>query len=98
MSAVFGIIIAPMCGFIVDFKASRGLLKSLFNSFKFFFQGYTQKMLNISILQTLTWIGSVALCIVCMFQSIAAAVTTLFIVLFSRTLLVAGSQALIATV
>ncbi len=36
MSAGFGIIIAPICGFIVDFKASRGLLKFLFNSFKFF--------------------------------------------------------------
>ncbi|CAF1439455.1 unnamed protein product [Adineta steineri] len=83
ISSVFGIIIAPLCGLIVDFKASRG---------------YTQKMLNISILQTLTWIGSVALCIVCMQNSIVAAVTALCILIFSRTLLVAGSQALICTV
>jgi hypothetical protein len=55
-------------------------------------------MLNISILQTLTWIGSVALCIVCMFQSILAAALAIGILLFSRTILVAGSQALIATV
>ncbi len=54
-------------------------------------------MLNISILQTLTWIASVALCIVCMFQSITAALTSLIILIFSRPMLVAGSQALIAT-
>ncbi|CAF1235332.1 unnamed protein product [Rotaria sordida] len=83
MIAVFGIIVAPLCGFIVDYKAYRG---------------YTQKMFNISILQTLTWIGSVALCITCMFQSIFAAIIALIILTFSRTILVAGSQALIATV
>jgi hypothetical protein len=54
-------------------------------------------MLNISILQTLTWIASVALCIVCMFQSIGAALTSVVILIFSRPMLVAGSQALIAT-
>jgi hypothetical protein len=63
-----------------------------------FCSGYTQKMLNISILQTLTWIGAIALCTVCMFQSITAAMTAIVILLFSRTMLVAGSQALIATV
>ncbi len=67
------------------------------NQYKFSFQGHTQKMLNISILQTLTWIASVALCIVCMFQSITAALTSLIILIFSRPMLVAGSQALIAT-
>ncbi|UJR09266.1 hypothetical protein I4U23_013511 [Adineta vaga] len=83
ISAVASIIIAPLCGLIVDFRGSRG---------------YSQKMLNISVLQTLTWIASIALCIVCMFNSISAALTTLAILLFSRTMLVAGSQALIATV
>jgi hypothetical protein len=62
------------------------------------FPGHTQKMLNISILQTVTWIFSVALCIVCMFQSIVAALTALVILLFSRTILIAGCQALIAAV
>jgi hypothetical protein len=55
-------------------------------------------MLNISILQTITWISSVALCIVCMFQSIGAAIAALVILIFSRPILVAGSQALIAAV
>ncbi|CAF4267989.1 unnamed protein product, partial [Rotaria sp. Silwood2] len=83
MIAILGIIVAPVCGLIIDFKVSRG---------------YTQKMFNISILQTLTWITSVALCIVCMFQSIVAAIIALIILIFSRTILVAGSQALIATI
>ena len=55
-------------------------------------------MFNISILQTLTWIGAIVLCIVCMFQSIPAAMMAIVILLFSRTMLVAGSQALIVTV
>jgi hypothetical protein len=55
-------------------------------------------MLNISILQTISWISCVALCIVCMFQSILAALSAIIILLFSRPILVAGSQALIATV
>ena len=55
-------------------------------------------MLNISILQTLNWLSSIALCIVCMFQSINAAIIALVILLFSRTILVAGSQAVIAKV
>ncbi|CAF4928586.1 unnamed protein product [Rotaria socialis] len=83
MLAGFGIFIAPLCGFIVDFRAHRG---------------YTQKMFNISILQTITWIGCVSLCMVCMQQSITAAPIALFILIISRVLLVAGSQALIATV
>ncbi|CAF4843454.1 unnamed protein product, partial [Rotaria sp. Silwood1] len=83
MIAILGILVAPICGFIIDFKSDLG---------------YKQKMFNISILQTLTWIGSVALCIVCMFQSIYAAIIALIILIFSRTMLVAGSQALIATV
>jgi preprotein translocase subunit SecY len=55
-------------------------------------------MLNIFILQTVTWIGSVALCIVCMFPSILAVLIGLVILLITRTMLIAGSQALIATV
>ncbi|CAF1004096.1 unnamed protein product [Rotaria magnacalcarata] len=83
MLAGLGIFIAPLCGFIVDFKAYRG---------------YPQKMFNISILQTITWIGCVSLCVVCLQQSITAAQIALFILIISRVILVAGSQALIATV
>lgn len=64
----------------------------------YYLSGHTQKMLNISILQTITWISSIALCIVCMFQSMAAAISALVILSFSRPILVAGSQALIAAV
>jgi hypothetical protein len=53
-------------------------------------------MLNLSILQTMTWIMTIMLCIVCMFRSIRAAIAAILIFLFSRTMLVAGCQAVIA--
>jgi hypothetical protein len=55
-------------------------------------------MLNISILQTITWISSMVLCFVCIFESIDAVIAALVILIFSRPILVAGSQALIAAV
>lgn len=61
-------------------------------------QGHAQKMWNISVLQTLTWLASIALCVVCMMRTIAFALTALGILIFSRTMLVAGSQALVAAV
>lgn len=106
MSSLSGIIFAPFSGFIVDYKVYHGLLNimlilfliDLFVLCLFITQGFTQKILNISILQTFTWLSSVALCFVCMFESIYAAIGALIILLFSRPILVAGSQALVATV
>lgn len=95
MSAVFGIVFAPICGLILDYKAYRGSLNKLTRLYVSFLLGHTQKMLNISILQTLTWISSAALCIVCMFLSLTAAIIALIIFTFSRPILVGGSQALI---
>lgn len=60
-------------------------------------QGHLQRLLNLSILQTLTWIVTIILCIVCMFRTVAAAVTAIFIFIFSRTMLVSGCQAVITT-
>jgi hypothetical protein len=54
-------------------------------------------MLNVSILQTMTWLAAIALCIVCMFQTVTAALAAILIFLFSRTMLVAGCQAVITT-
>ncbi|CAF3906861.1 unnamed protein product [Rotaria sordida] len=82
MSAILSIFIAPICGLIIDYKAD---------------QGRSQRMLNISILQTITWLATIILCIVCMFRSIAAPIAAILIFLFSRTMLVAGCQAVITT-
>lgn len=56
-----------------------------------------QRLLNLSILQTLTWIVTIVLCVVCMFQTVTAALTAIFIFIFSRTMLVSGCQAVITT-
>jgi hypothetical protein len=100
MSSVFGILIAPLCGWILDYKVNRGLYKVYFlcNFILLFFfcQGYSQKMLNLSIIQTITWLMTLILCIVCMFRSIGAAIAAIVIFIFSRTMLVTGCQAVIA--
>ncbi|CAF4738530.1 unnamed protein product [Rotaria sp. Silwood1] len=80
MSAILCIFIAPICGLIIDYKAARG---------------YSQRILNISILQTISWLATIILCIVCMFRSIAAPIVAIVIFIFSRTMLVAGCQAVI---
>jgi len=97
MSAVFGIFIAPLCGWILDYKINRGLYKVNFLcNFILLFKGYSQKMLNLSIIQTTTWLMTLILCIVCMFRSIGAAIAAIVIFIFSRTMLVTGCQAVIA--
>ncbi|CAF3935698.1 unnamed protein product [Rotaria sp. Silwood2] len=82
MSTILSILIAPICGLIIDYKADRG---------------HSQRMLNVSIVQTTTWLATIILCIVCMFRSIAAPIAAILIFLFSRTMLVAGCQAVITT-
>ncbi|UJR36913.1 hypothetical protein I4U23_029626 [Adineta vaga] len=82
MSAVLCIFIAPICGFILDYKVNRG---------------YTQRILNISIIQTTTWVASLAVCIICMLRSIAAALVAILVFIFTRTMLITGCQAVIAT-
>ncbi|CAF1165471.1 unnamed protein product [Adineta steineri] len=82
MSAVLSIFIAPICGFILDFKANRGK---------------SQQILNISIVQTITWVAAIILCIICMLRSVTAALTAIAIFLVSRTMLVTGCQAVICT-
>ncbi|CAF1579403.1 unnamed protein product [Rotaria magnacalcarata] len=82
MSAVLSIFISPIFGFMIDYKVQRG---------------YSQRLLNVSMVQTLTWLGSIALCIVCMFRTIAAPILAICIFVFSRTMLVTGCQAVITT-
>ena len=55
-------------------------------------------MFNTFVLQTLTWICSVSLCIICMFQSMIAARIALIFLLLSRAMIAAGNQSVIATV
>mgnify|MGYP006973168200 FL=1 len=82
MSTLLAIFIAPLCGLVIDYKAIRG---------------YSQRMLNLSIIQTVTWLITLLLCVVCMLQSIGAAITAICIFLISRTTLITGCQAVITT-
>lgn len=82
LSALLCIVIAPFCGLILDFRANRG---------------YSQRILNISIVQTTTWVAAIVLCLVCMLRTLTAAVVAILIFVFSRTMLVTGCQAVIAT-
>ncbi|CAF0810788.1 unnamed protein product [Adineta ricciae] len=81
MSTILCIVIAPICGIILDYKAS---------------QGYVRKIFNISIVQTTTWLASIVLCIICMLRSTTAALVAILVFVFSRTMLVTGCQAVIA--
>lgn len=82
MSALLALFVAPICGLVIDFRANRS---------------YSQRILNLSIIQTLTWLLTIILCIICMFRSINAALAAIYIFLFSRTTLVTGCQAVITT-
>lgn len=101
MSALLGLFIAPVCGLIIDYKADRGMNEFLFlcriDHLFLNYQGHSQRLLNLSILQTLTWIATISLCIICMFRFIAVAIAAIFIFIFSRTMLVSGCQAVITT-
>ena len=91
--------IAPICGLIVDYQAHRNCCCTHTDRDATFtlLIGYTQRMFNFSILQLFTWLTTIILCIVCMFQSIVAATAALCIFVLSRTMLVAGCQAMIVT-
>ena len=98
MSALLGLFIAPVCGLLIDFRADHGRKEFLLLPMDYSnCQGHSQRLLNLSILQTFTWIATISLCIVCMFRSIAAAIAAIFIFIFSRTMLVSGCQAVITT-
>jgi hypothetical protein len=99
MDSLVGIFVGPICGIIVDYKAERGIYFIILSItfFLYLFLGYAQKIFNVSILQTLTWIIHVFLCIVCMFHSIIAALMGLASLALSRAMIIPGSQAVVAT-
>ncbi|CAF0961128.1 unnamed protein product [Didymodactylos carnosus] len=83
MATLTALIISPLCGLILDYKVHRG---------------HRQKILNVSIMQTISWLLNILLCVVCMFNIFEAAIAALVINCFSRVFLVGGSQACITRV
>ncbi|CAF1537077.1 unnamed protein product, partial [Rotaria sordida] len=55
-----------------------------------------QKLLNISIIQTISWLINIVACIVCMFAQKSMIIPALVINCFARATIVGGSQAVVA--
>jgi hypothetical protein len=67
---------------------------------KFFFASYLgkkQKLLNISLMQTISWLINIVACIVCMFVDKSMIIPALVINFIARATIVGGSQAVVAT-
>ncbi|CAF1545139.1 unnamed protein product [Rotaria sordida] len=82
VSTLFSIIICPINGFLLGFKADKSK---------------KQKLLNISLVQTISWLLNVTLCIIPMFLSPNIIIPLLIINCLSRATIVAGCQAVIST-
>ncbi|CAF1117414.1 unnamed protein product [Adineta steineri] len=82
LSTISAIIICPLNGFLLGFKADKNK---------------KQKLFNISLMQTISWIINVLACIVCMFPKKSMIIPALVINCIARATIVSGSQAVVAT-
>ncbi|CAF4769593.1 unnamed protein product [Rotaria sp. Silwood1] len=82
VTMAFSIIICPINGFLLGFKADKSK---------------KQKLLNISLVQTTSWLLNIALCIIPMFLSPNIIIPILIINCLSRATIVAACQAVIST-
>ncbi|CAF0855764.1 unnamed protein product [Didymodactylos carnosus] len=80
--SIFAILICPFNGFMLGFRADRS---------------HKQKLLNISLMQTISWILSIILCIICLFVNIRFVIPALVLRCLARATIVSGGQAVIAT-
>ncbi|CAF1210015.1 unnamed protein product [Rotaria sordida] len=82
LSTISAILICPLNGFLLGFKADKSK---------------KQKLLNISLMQTISWLINIVSCIVCMFAQKSMIIPALIINCFARATIVGGSQAVVAT-
>ncbi|CAF5066324.1 unnamed protein product, partial [Rotaria sp. Silwood1] len=82
LSTIAAIIICPINGFLLGFKADRSRKNKLF---------------NISLMQTISWLLNIVACIVCMFVRTSMIIPALVINCIGRATIVGGSQAVVAT-
>ncbi|CAF2651537.1 unnamed protein product [Rotaria sp. Silwood2] len=82
LSTVSAILICPVNGFLLGFKADKSK---------------KQKLFNISVMQTISWLINIVACIVCMFAQTSMIIPALIINCFARATIVGGSQAVVAT-
>ncbi|CAF1453618.1 unnamed protein product [Adineta steineri] len=82
LSTIAAIVICPLNGFLLGFKAAKSK---------------KQKLFNISLMQSIAWLINVAACIVCMFANKSMIIPALVINCIARATIVGGSQAVVAT-
>lgn len=59
--------------------------------------GQKQKLLNISLVETISWVFNVVLCIMVMFPSSSMIVPVIVINCFARSTIIGGCQAVVCT-
>ncbi|CAF1581494.1 unnamed protein product [Adineta ricciae] len=83
ISTLSAIVICPVNGYLLGFKADRS---------------QKQKLLNISIVETISWLLNVILCLITMFPSTPNIVIPILVLnCFCRSTVVAGCQSVIST-
>lgn len=98
MSTLAALGICPLHGFLLGFRADRSkILKYSTVWLNKIVLDRKQKLLNISIAQTVSWILNIVSCIVCMFSTTNVIIPALVINCLARSTIVAGSQAVVAT-
>ncbi|CAF3816856.1 unnamed protein product [Rotaria sp. Silwood1] len=82
LSTVSAIIICPLNGFLLGFKSDKSK---------------KQKLFNISLMQTISWLLNIIACIICMFVRKSMIIPALVINCIARATISGGSQAVVAT-
>ncbi|CAF0950773.1 unnamed protein product [Rotaria sp. Silwood1] len=82
MASLSQIFLCPIVGFLLTFRADKSS---------------KQKILNAAIAQTCSWILNIIICIICMFVKTTAIVPALVFNYIGRSAIIAGSQAVVAT-
>ncbi len=82
VSTISAILICPINGYLLGFKAHKS---------------EKQKLLNVSIVETISWLFNLILCIICMFPTSKILIPLLILNCLSRSTIVAGCQAVIST-
>ncbi|CAF3896288.1 unnamed protein product [Rotaria magnacalcarata] len=82
LSTISAIIICPLHGFLLGFNADKSKKNKLF---------------NISLMQTISWLLNIVTCVVCMFPQTSMIIPALVMNCIGRATIVGGSQAVVAT-
>ena len=97
ISTICAIVICPINGYFLGFKADQSKFYFQIEDFKLNFEDKKRKLLNISIVQTICWLLNVILCILCMILSSKIIILIIIFNCLSRSTIVGGCQSLLLT-